>query len=91
MAEATDTIEALQAEVAVLRQKLAIRNNHSLERLKAYVAANPDRIAEQSAARVARWLEKNRDNYNARRRERRRLAREAAAQGQTDTVVKPPV
>lgn len=85
MAEPTElvTIPAarlaeLEAQVAALSEKLTKRNHSNLERLKAFKEANPEKAAAASTASAKRYKERNREAYNARRRELRRLKREAA-------------
>lgn len=75
----TITAERLKALEAI-EAKVKARNSKDVKRLNEYNNAHP----EKSLARVLRHIEKDRDAYNARRRERRRLAKEAAA-------AKPPV
>lgn len=65
----------LEATIAELREKLKKANHSDPTRLKAYNDAHPEKVKE----RVRKWQEKNREAYNARRRELRRLKREAAA------------
>lgn len=69
----------LEAQVAALSEKLTKRNHSNMARLKAYIEANPEKAAAAQAAGAKRYKERNRDAYNARRRELRRLKREAAA------------
>jgi hypothetical protein len=87
MEAAQARIAELEATVADLRARLAKRNHNSLERLQAYNAAHPD----AAAARVKRYQERNREAYNARRRELRRLKRSGGAgAGEPPTAVNPP-
>ena len=84
------------AELEAAEKRLAKRNHSNLERLRAYTEANPEKISAQSAARVKRYMEAHREEYNARRRELRRLKKEAAAAaagastGLTGAAVTPP-
>lgn len=64
-----DRLAAMETEIALLKERLAKRTHHNISSLRAYDAANPDKKAERS--RLSK--EKNRDAYNARRRELRRL------------------
>lgn len=63
--------EELKAKAA----KTDERNKKSLERLNKYNETNPNAVRE----RVKRYKDKDRDAYNARRRELRRLKKEAEA------------
>ena len=93
LAELEAQVAGLTKETTTLREKLARRANHNIERLKAYEAAHAEDAAARNADKVKRWIDKNRDAYNARRRELRRLKREAgavhAAIAPTTAVVKP--
>lgn len=62
-------IAELEATVAELTARLAKRNHYNLESLRAYDKAHPERASERSK----RSKERNREAYNARRRELRRL------------------
>jgi hypothetical protein len=73
----------LEAAVDSLRSKLAKRNHSDPERLKACKEANPELFAASSAASSKRFKEKNRDAYNARRRELYRLKKGGSGQGPT--------
>lgn len=81
----------LEEQVTDLQARLAKRNNSNLGRLRAYAEANPEKMSAQSAARAKRYKEAHREEYNARRRELRRLKKEAAATspGATDAVAAP--
>jgi len=68
-------LEAAAAAVPILKEKLKKANHSDPDRINAYNKAHPEKVLE----RVKRHIEKDRDAYNARRRERRRLAKEAAA------------
>jgi hypothetical protein len=76
-------LEALAATAETLRSKLAKRNHSDPERLKACKEANPELFAASSAASSKRFKEKNRDAYNARRRELYRLKKGGGGQGPT--------
>jgi hypothetical protein len=78
-------LEAAAAAVPILREKLKKANHSDPARVNAYNKAHPEKALE----RVKRHIEKDRDAYNARRRERRRLAKEAAA-GLITPAVNPP-
>lgn len=73
----------LEAAVDSLRSKLAKRMNNNPERLKAYDKAHPEKIRERSRL----YREAHREEYNARRRELRRLKKEAAAANGATTAV----
>lgn len=75
MATADERIAELETQVADLQARLAKRNHYNIDSLKAYDAAHP----EKAAARSKKYKETHREAYNARRRELRRLKREAAA------------
>ena len=77
MATAEARIAELEAQVVDLQARLAKRNHNNRERLKAYREANPEKAAESNAASAKRYKEAHREAYNARRRELRRLKREA--------------
>lgn len=66
------------AELEAAEARLTKRNHSNIERLKAYKEANPNREESPSNERVKRWYERNREEYNAKRREKRRQAKEAA-------------
>lgn len=68
-------LEAAAAAAATLKERLKKANHCDPERLKAYNKAHPEKAAERSK----RYKERNREAYNARRRELRRLKKEAAA------------
>ena len=78
-------LEAAAAAVPILKEKLKKANHSDPDRINAYNKAHPEKVLE----RVKRHIEKDRDAYNARRRERRRLAKEAAAAG--DGLITPAV
>jgi len=68
-------LETAAAEVVILREKLNKRNPKNIEKLRAYDAAHPERAAERSKLSKQR----HREEYNAKQRERRRLAKEQKA------------
>ena len=77
-----ERVLALESELAEVKEKLRRRNNNNIERLDAYNKAHP----ECKQIRNKRYVDKDRDAFNARRRERRRLAAEkkkAEAMGAT--------
>jgi len=59
-------LEAAAQQAQELKEKLDKRNNNNLERLAAYNQAHPEKAAE----RVKKCIAKNRDEINARRREK---------------------
>lgn len=65
----------LEATVETLRSKLAKRMNNNPDRINAYNVAHPEKARERSRL----YREAHREEYNARRRELRRLKKEAAA------------
>ena len=68
-------LEAAAAAATELKAKLAKRMFNNPERLKAYDKAHPEKARERSRL----YREAHREEYNARRRELRRLKKEAAA------------
>jgi len=82
-------LEAAAAAVQILKEKLKKANHCDIDKINAYNKAHPEKAAERSK----RCKEKNREAYNARRRELRRLKKEAdstAPAVQTSTVVDAP-
>jgi len=77
-------LEAAAAAVSTLKERLKKANHCDIDKLKAYDKAHPEKAAERSK----RYKERNREAYNARRRELRRLKKEAATPG---SVVSTPV
>lgn len=69
----TITVERLK-ELEIIEAKVKAKNSKEVKRINEYNKAHPEKVLE----RVNRHIEKDRDAYNARRRERRRLAKEAA-------------
>ena len=70
-------LEAAAAALPVVAAKLAKRTHNNLESLRAYDAAHPEKAAE----RRHKYKETHREEVNAKRREKRRLAREARLAG----------
>ena len=68
-------LEAIEAKVKAQQAR-------DLKRLAAYDKAHPDKVLERNK----RYQNKDRDAYNARRRELRRLAKAAAGPGGGDTA-----
>ena len=68
-------LESAEAQLAKTKEQLAKRTHHNLKSLKAYDTAHPDRAKERNK----QWQIKNREAINAKRREQRRLKREATA------------
>ena len=64
-----------KAEYEALKEKLYKRTHNNPDRINAYNKAHPEKVL----ARAHKYINKDRDAYNARRRERRRLKKEAAA------------
>lgn len=77
-------LEAAAAAAATLKERLKKANHCDPERLKAYNKAHPEKGLE----RVKKYQNKDRDAYNARRRELRRLKKEAVVL--TALAVNPP-
>lgn len=75
------TAERLKALEAI-EAKVKAQQAQDLKRLAAYDKAHPDKVLE----RVKRYQNKDRDAYNARRRELRRLAKAAAVPADGDTA-----
>ena len=79
--DTTTTVTITAARLAELEAlaafalKVKAQQAADLTRLSTYDKAHPDKVSE----RIKRYKEKNREAYNARRRELRRLKREAAA------------
>lgn len=84
MEELLAEVSCLRAENAVLKERLAKYTRGSLERLKTYRATHPDVNASE---RAKKSKAAHREEYNARRREARRLAR---CDGDTTGVDAPP-
>ena len=81
-AERLKELEAAAAAIPILKEKLKKANHCDIDKINAYNKAHPEKVLE----RVKRYQEKNRDAYNARRRELRKLKKEA---GETNPVVNP--
>lgn len=90
-----DRLKALEEKYTVMKPKYDKLAHNNVERVNAYNKAHPEKVL----ARVNKYINKDRDAYNARRRERRRLKKEAAAaaataespvDGLTDMAVNPP-
>lgn len=64
-----------KAEYEALKEKLYKRTHNNPDRINAYNKAHPEKVR----ARVEKYINKDRDAYNARRRERYRLKKEAEA------------
>jgi len=69
----TITKERLQ-ELEALEAKVKEKNKHTRQILQQYTDT-----PEKKLERMNRYINKDRDAYNAKRREKRRLAKEAAA------------
>jgi len=68
-------LEAAAAELPILKERFKKANHSDITRLNAYNKAHPEKVLE----RTKRYKDKDRDAYNARRRELRRLKKEAEA------------
>ena len=64
-----------KAEYEALKEKLYKRTHNNPDRINAYNKAHPEKVL----ARAHKYINKDRDAYNARRRERYRLKKEAEA------------
>ena len=73
------------AELEAAEERLAKRNHSNIERLRAYTKANPFK-ATDATERSMKWYARNREEYNAKRREKRRLAKGSAAVTPVDGV-----
>jgi 3-methyladenine DNA glycosylase AlkC len=73
--DSTEMILVPKAEYEALKEKLKQRMFSNPDRINAYNKAHP----EKHRAAVQRWKDSHREEYNARRRELRRLKKEAAA------------
>lgn len=74
-------LAALEAEIADLKSRLAKRMHNNIDRLRAYREAHPEKASAQSKEAAKRYKEANREAYNARRRELRRLKKAGAGDG----------
>jgi mevalonate kinase len=72
-------LEAAAAELPILKERFKKANHSDITRLNAYNKAHPEKVLE----RTKRYKDKDRDAYNARRRELRRLKKEAEAAAAT--------
>ena len=81
--ERLQELEAAAATIPILKEKLKKANHSDVDRINAYNKAHPEKVA----ARVKRYVEQNREAYNARRRELYHQKR--AAVGSTTPVVNP--
>ena len=68
-------LEAAAAAVPILKEKLKKANHCDIDKINAYNKAHPEKAAERSK----RCKEKNREAYNARRRELYRLKRDGGS------------
>lgn len=82
MSETVTISAARLQELEALEAKIKAQQAKDLQRLINHDKAHPERVLE----RAKRYQNKDRDAYNARRRERRRLAKEAAAPGADTTA-----
>ena len=81
----------LEAEVTTLKGRVKKLNHNTLDRLNKYYSENPAEAAARAAERSKKYKAAHRDTYNARRRELRRLKKEAAAAAATLGEVPPGV
>ena len=91
-----DRLKTLEDKYTVIKPKYDKLVHNNVERVNAYNKAHPEKVL----ARAHKYINKDRDAYNARRRERYRLKKEAAAAAEnglttaggcsTTMAVKPP-
>jgi len=88
----TISVERLQ-KLEALEKKVKETKKKSLDKLRQKIAESPVpiHVEAKSTARVLRHIEKNREEYNARRKELRMLRREVAAAELEKSQQKPPV
>lgn len=77
--ERLQELEAAAAELPILKERFKKANHSDIARLNAYNQAHPEKVLE----RTKRYKDKDRDAYNARRRELRKLKKEAEAAAKT--------
>jgi hypothetical protein len=75
MESTEEMITIPRAEYEALKEKLKKRMFSNPDRINAYNKAHPEKVL----ARAHKYINKDRDAYNARRRERYRLKKEAEA------------
>ena len=73
-------LQELESTVLVLKEKLKKANHCDIDKINAYNKAHPEKAAERSK----RCKERNREAYNARRRELYRLKKEADSTAPAD-------
>jgi hypothetical protein len=73
-AERLKELEEAESRLSHVEEKLKKRRNNNVERINAYNKAHPEKNAE----RVQRYKDKDREAYNARRRELRKIKKEEA-------------
>ena len=71
---AESQLEIAESQLPIIKEKLKKANHcqNNPERVHAYDKAHPEKVAE----RQKRYMEKNRDAHNAKRREKYRLKKE---------------
>lgn len=78
--ESMVTITAARlAELEAAEARLKEQRAKNISKLNKFKEANPERVAEASSERLKRWYTTNREEYNAKRREKYRIAKESAA------------
>lgn len=71
-AERLKELEDAESRLSHVEEKLKNKRNNNVERINAYNKAHPEKVVE----RVKRYQERNREAYNARQRELRKIKRE---------------
>jgi hypothetical protein len=66
-------LELAESQIPIIKEKLKKANHCDIDRINAYNKAHPEKVAE----RQKRFREKNRDEHNAKRREKYRLKKES--------------
>jgi hypothetical protein len=84
-AERLKELEAAAAAIPILKEKLKKANHCDIDKINAYNKAHPEKAAERSK----RCKEKNREAYNARRRELYRLKKEGGGTAPADASSTP--
>jgi hypothetical protein len=84
-AERLKELEAAAAAIPILKEKLKKANHCDIDKINAYNKAHPEKAAERSK----RCKEKNREAYNARRRELYRLKKEGGSTAPADASSTP--
>lgn len=78
-------LAAMETEIATLKERVKKLNHNTIDRLNKYYTENPAEAAARAAERSKKYKDAHRETYNARRRELRRLKKEAAAAAAKET------